>query len=519
MVLTSDITIIMLNKTLSEKFYFGLKWKGLTQVSVYTSQLLVTIIMARLLLPKDFGLLGIVQIFIAFSTTIVNMTIKPALIQKKEITADDMASGNFIALIFGVLFLFLFWVGSYPLSIFFKIRELNGIMKIFGFKFIFDSMSIVSLSILRREIDYKSLFFISSVSIVVGQGCVPIVLALLNFGVYSLVFGSISASIILFVSSFVIFRKKGYSFRIKYYKKEIIYILKFGLWTTFTNLVNLVAIRGDYFIIGKWLNTYLLGIYTKSYYLMQFGSTAIVEVFSNVLFPVLSRIQENKKKIKDFLIGFIPIMALIVMSIMIFVIFYSEEIIMVVLGDKWSFAIAPLKTLAFFGVFRGVYKIFDSVILSLGKVKFQFFIHSLYAILIIVSTLVGLKWGIIGISYGVGISIFIVSLLLAFYTSNIVNLQIKDWMLLLKPIVIYGSLFFIAIYIFKIKIHCSNYFFSLLFGIIFFLSLWVVIIVYLKLKYFNSEFYVLFESVIYLFPISLRKYAVRIINDQKRVKI
>jgi len=509
----------MLNKTLSKKFYFGLKWKGLTQISVYTSQLLVTIIMARLLLPKDFGLFGIVQIFIAFSTTIVNMTIGPALVQKKELTVDDIAAGNFIALILGFLFLLLFWVASYPLSIFFEIKELSGILKIFGFKFIFDSMSMVSFSVLRREVDYKSLFFISFFSIVVGQGCISIILALLNFGVYSLIFGSISASVVLFISSFILFRKKGYAFRIKYYKNKIIYILKFGLWTTFTNLVNLVAIRGDYLIIGKYLNTYLLGIYTKSYYLMQFGSVAIVEVFSNVLFPVLSRIQEDENKIKGFLMGFIPIIALIVMSIMTFIIFYSEEIIMVILGDKWKFAIAPLKTLAFFGVFRGIYKIFDSVILSLGKVKFQFFIHLLYAILIIVSTFIGLKWGIIGISYGVGISIFIVSLLLAFYTSKIVELRVRDWIVLLQPVIVYGSLFFIAMYVFKTKIYCSNYYFSLLLGIIFFLSLWVFIIVYFKLKYFNSEFYVLVESIIYLFPIFLRKYAIKIINNQKGVKV
>jgi PST family polysaccharide transporter len=501
---------------LKERFYQGIKWKSITQFITISSRFIATLILARLILPKDFGLYGIVQIFIAFSVTLLNTTISPALIQKKNLTLRHISSGNFLAITMGVLLILIFWSFAPFISKFFKNEQLIPLLRVLSFKFLFDSMSIIPIAIIRKEIDYKSLFWIMFSSLVIGQSLISILFAFLNFGVYSLVLGALLSSFFMFLTSLIFFTRKGYSFKIGYYKNEVKDIISFGKWTTMTNFASTGANRGDYFIIGKWLDNFSLGIYTKAYYLMQMGSIFIVEIFSNVFFPTFSKVQDDREKIKNVILGFIPFISIVIITIMLFIIFNAKTLVILILGKKWITAVVPLKILCFFGVFRGVYKILDSVVLSLGKVKVQFFIYFFYMGLIVLFSLLGLKWGLKGVSYGVGMSIFIVFLLLLFYVSFILKIKIKDWIFVAKPVLFYGIFFYLSFFILSKYIIFEKIYINILFNFIIWFFLWVFILFILKLRFFNPQFYYLIKKQSSVLPVYLAK-IVCLITDKEDV--
>ncbi len=497
---------------ISQIFIHGVKWQAVGQTFVNIMKFVTMMILARLLVPQDFGLFGIVQIFLSVGSSIIRMSILPAVVQREKINDAFLFSANSLALIIGVIFSFLFFYSASPLSVFFNNNRLILIIKILSVQFIFDSLSLVPLAVLRKKVDYKSLFYIRSYSYILGYAFISILLAFLGFGVFSLVWGSIANSLLLFLISLNILKRNNFKFKFKLRINEIKKIIKFGSWTALTHVVNLGAVKGDYFIVGKFMGDFSLGIYSKAYYLMQFGSTSIIEVFSNVLFPVFSKIQNDKEKMKRFILGFIPLLSIVTFSITILIFFTAKSIVITILGSKWLPVVLPLKILILFGVFRGLYKVFDSVILALGKVKEQFFIHTIYMILIIGLSYTGIKWGLKGVSYGVGLSIFFVFIILFVFLCNLLNIKIYEFFLMLKPIFIYGFSFFIIFFIAKMSIIIDNHFFYLFLMIVLWFLILFFLVVIFRLRFFNEDFYFLIRITLYLYPGFIRNILMRFVD-------
>ncbi|MEN8155050.1 MAG: oligosaccharide flippase family protein, partial [Acidobacteriota bacterium] len=260
----------------------GLKWTYFGVILKFISQLLIFSILAHILAPEDFGVISMSFIFINFALLLSQFGIGTALVQRKVLNKDHIKTGFTMAIFLGA-FLFLAIYFSAPIiSVFFSNSELVKILRTLALMFFFNGISMISRSLLQREMNFKDLMKIDIYSYFLGYGVIGIISALILKNVWALVFATICQSFMDSVLSYW-FRMFPVSLKIK--KTEAIELLTFGGWFSIGGFFNYFAINGDNFIIGKYLGSVSLGIYSRAYTLMTLPAVYFASIFEKVFFP------------------------------------------------------------------------------------------------------------------------------------------------------------------------------------------------------------------------------------------
>ena len=484
------------NPSLTESTFSGMKWKSYASLFQIGSKLLVNIILARILAPKDFGLISISQIFIGIGMIFINTGLGSAIIQKQSLSENHVRSGFTLSIFLGIILMCTLWFTAPLIADYFDALGATMIIRLISLTLLLDSIVAIPISAIRKELKYKELFIFTTGSFLFGYALVAILFAVSGFGVYALAFGVLGRSCIGVVIGCRLYAKRGLFLKFGFFKREIFEIVRFGGWTALTNLLAYVTNNIDYFIVGKWLNTYSLGIYTKAFQFMQVGSANLTAVVSNVMFPSLSQVQNEKEKLKKVVLGIVPILSVMLFSVLIFLFLNSECIVLGLLGDKWIDTIKPLRILCLAGYFRGIYKIADVVLFSLGKVAGQFAIHLVYLCLLFICAMVGVKWGIDGISYAVGFSTMVVCVMLYAYVSSFCSISIRDWVRCATTVLPYGITYGILLLVVsRLVSGCEHYSVQLLFNCFFAIVGMAAMLMLLRFRVFNSEVLWILEKI------------------------
>jgi O-antigen/teichoic acid export membrane protein len=294
--------------------------------------LILGIILARLLTPKDFGIVSIVMVFVVFFNLLSELGLSPAIIQQKNLTSFDISNlFNFSILIAFVLSAAFFFL-SYPISSFYNNDEYIRIGKLLSVSVLFFSLNIVPLAILRKD---KRFFLIAKIQIAVNiiSALITVYLAYTGWKYYSIVVRNIIVSVLTFFLCFVFtdikFRK---SFNLEPIKK----MLQFASFQFAFSLVNYFSKNSDKFIIGKYLGEIQLGYYDISYKLMLYPIQNIAHIITPSIHPVLAQYQDNLDIIVENYNKLIHLLALVGVPVSVFLFFISEEVIIFLYGAKWA---------------------------------------------------------------------------------------------------------------------------------------------------------------------------------------
>jgi len=172
--------------SLRQKTVSGLTWSFIDSISGQGIQFIVGIILARMLTPREFGLIGMITIFIAVSESFINSGFSSALIRKKECTQADYSTVFFFNLIAGVIFFSILYLTAPAISRFFKEPELRSIIQVLGIVLIIDSATLIQRTILTKQVNFKLQTRISVIA-ALGSGAMAVGMAYSGFGVWSLV--------------------------------------------------------------------------------------------------------------------------------------------------------------------------------------------------------------------------------------------------------------------------------------------------------------------------------------------
>jgi lipopolysaccharide exporter len=195
-------------ESLTSRTLSGLKWSYLYTILNVFLQIIVTSVLARILVPRDYGLMAIANIILAFGSYVAQMGIGPAIIQKKVLSKEDIVTAYLIALVVSTLSALIIIVLA-PLAVFiFDEPDVVEIVRIMSVSLIFSSISMVSISLLKREFKFFLTGTLASASFIIGSLFIGITLAVLGFGVWSLVFSIISQSFFLLILNTYFVRKK-----------------------------------------------------------------------------------------------------------------------------------------------------------------------------------------------------------------------------------------------------------------------------------------------------------------------
>lgn len=349
--------------TTREKTISGLVWSFTERFSSHAVTFIVSIILARLLSPKEFGLLGMLSIFIGFAGVFVQSGFNQALIRKTDCTEKDYATVFYFNLFVALVFYGILVLTAGLISDFYDEPILQNLIKVLGLILVINALTIVQLTRITKRVDFKLLTKVSIISSI-GSGVIGITMAFTGYGVWSLVFKQISQSG---------FNAGGLWLWNKWRPKD-----KFSksslkeLWAFSGNLVGLAVIDIIYkniynVIIGKFYPAANLGQYRQADTLRKLPSDTLGSVIDRVSFPVLSSIQENKEQFNNTFERLLRSTMLLSFVFLIGLGAVAKELTVVLMGEQWVLAGEFLQILAFVAMFLPLQKLFRTIMKVNGR--------------------------------------------------------------------------------------------------------------------------------------------------------
>jgi PST family polysaccharide transporter len=255
----------------------------------------------------------------------------------------------------------------------------------------------VAEALLLRDLRFRWLANLDVATFAFGQLCVAIPLAYLGFGVWSLVAGTITQTLVRSGFLLLVRRPPGLGLERQAFGE----MLHFGAGFTIARLANLLALQGDNLVVGRWLGPAALGLYGRAYGLMSAPASALGKVLDDVLFPTMARVQDDPVRLGLAYRRGVALIALVALPASIGMVILAPELVRVALGERWVAATVPFQVLAAGTLFRTSYKMSDSLARSTGVVYSRARRQILYAAMVIGGALVGQRWGITGVAVGV----------------------------------------------------------------------------------------------------------------------
>lgn len=407
-------------KNLTNKTIKGIFWVLSGKVSQVIVKLIVFVILARLLVPEDFGIVGSALIVISFSEIFSKIGMGPALVQRPCLTEKHIRTAFTFSVFLGLLIFFIVFSFSPLISNFFNIEELTKVTRIMSIIFVIDGISIVSEALIERQLKFKLFAKIQIISYIIGFGIVGIILAVLNYGIWALVMAHISQALVKTILAVTLMpHNKKICFHYKSFK-ELIY---YTGGHTIAHIANNIALQGDKLIIGRYLGAESLGLYERSYQLMVMPASTMGMVLDKTLFPIMSKVQDDIERLSNAYKKIVGLIALVVLPISVYMILMSNEIVLLFLGLNWIDIVPVFKILALGMLFRISYKISSSLSRALGAVYKRATRQIVYAIVVVVGSLIGYKWGIVGVAFAVLIALFTNFILMAHLCLKLTNLS------------------------------------------------------------------------------------------------
>ena len=408
--------------TLKQKTIIALTWSFIDNSARQGVQFIAGIILARILAPREFGLIGMITIFIAVSESFINSGFSNALIRKKECTQADYSTVFYFNLTIGVIFYLTLFFSAGMISAFFDEPQLKAILQVIGLVLIIFALTIIQRTILVKRIDFKLLTRISVISALLS-GIIGISMAYAGFGVWSLVARTLAGA---FFTSFFLWLwnrwKPALVFSIQSFKE----LFGFGSKLLLSGLIDTVYRNVYYLVIGKYFSAQELGYYTRASQFKAVPSQNISGVMSRVTYPVLAQLQDNKELLKAAYKRLVKSVMLISFVLMIGLSAVAEPMIITLIGEKWRPAVIYLQMLCFVGMFYPLSSLNLNMLNVLGRSDLFLRLEIIKKILAVPTIVIGVIWGIKVMLAGMMVNTLIAYYLNSYWSGRFINYPMKE---------------------------------------------------------------------------------------------
>lgn len=380
--------------------------------------------LARLLTPRDFGLLSFALLCTNFVERIGQGGIGPAVVQLQDASKEAIATAWWMSVGLGILSAIIVGGFAGQVAIFFGEPQLAGIVRVLSFGCLLEALVAIPEALLQRELRCREIMIADNLAYFVSMLGVCCVLAFSGWGVWSLVIAHVGLKflrllLLAWVAPECPWRPVSWS--------QVRYFTRMGLGFSLGRLLNFFSLQGDNFIVGRLLGTDALGMYNRAYQLMTLPAMYVGQVFERVMFPAMARKQMDKQRLcKEFLLA-LEVLTLIALPTGVVMFILAEEIVLVGFGERWRSVIPVVSVLAFGVFFRTAYKCSDTVVRSVGAVYRYAGRQALYAVLVLCGALVGaVVDGVTGVACGVVVAVACNYLSMTRLSIRLVGISLAD---------------------------------------------------------------------------------------------
>lgn len=415
--------------TLKQKTITGLKWSFIDNTLNTGIQFITGIVLARLLDPEEWGLIGMLTIFISVSQAFIDSGFSNALIRKENCTNTDYSTVFFFNISVGAILYFVLFFCAGPVSRFYEEPQLFLLVRILGIGLLISSLTIIQRTRLTREINFKLQAKVSIIASL-SSGILSIFLAIYGFGVWSLVAKTISQSLVTLVLLWTLNRWKPL---LVFSKTSFLGMFKFGYKLLLSGLIYTLNNNIFYLIIGKFFSANDLGYYSRADQFKNLPSSSITGIIQRVSYPVLSSIQDDQALLKNGYKKLVKSTMFITFILMTGMAAVAKPMIIVLIGDKWLPAVPFLQLLCFVGMLFPLHALNLNILQVKGRSDLFLKLEVIKAVLMIPVILIGIKAGIYSMISAMIVTSLLAYFLNSYYSGSLINYPSREQVLDILP--------------------------------------------------------------------------------------
>jgi len=430
---------------LKEKTINGMVWSVSERISLQVMHILISIILARLLGPSEFGLLGMLAIFTSIAQSVLDSGFGSALIQKKDATQTDSSSIFYFNLLIGIILASLFFFSAPLIADFYQQPILEPITRVLSLNMIINAFSLVQLSILRKKMEFKNHFIVSMIA-VLFSGIAGIIAAYNGLGVWSLVIQTLSHSLAQAIALWILskWRPIGH-FSLKSLKT----MFSFGSRLLVAGIIETVFKNLYQTFIGKVYSPSDVGYYSRASTMESAASVATSMALGTVVFSAFSPYQDDNSTLRKVHSKTIKMSMFVLMPVMIGLIAIAEPLFLFLLTEKWADSIPYFQLLCVIGLLFPIVVQNYNLLRIKGRTDLHLRLEIFKYIITVIAIALTYKHGIIALIYG-QIAVAVIShFVVSYFVGRLVDYTLIDQLKALFPqgiisLIMGGSIYFVG---------------------------------------------------------------------------
>lgn len=411
---------------LKQKTVSGLAWAFSQQFGVQGINFLVSIVLARLLMPEEFGLIGMISVFVALGTTLADSGLTSSLIRTQDADQRDFSTVFFMNLIGSMLIYGVLYLSAPLIATFFNQEILIPITRIYCLSFIIGAFSAVQNTILTIKMDFKTQMTITIPSLIIGS-TVGLAMAFKGYGVWSLVYMNLTQS---FLSSLQLWIRARWRPSLIFDFERLKYHFNFGYKMTLAGILETFYKNIYQIIIGRYFSAAQLGYYTRAESLKQLPVKNISTALNKVTYPMFSRIQNDDVKLKSLYKRLMQQVLFWIAPTMVVSAVLAEPLFRFLLTEKWLPAVPYFQILCYVGVMYPLHSYNLNILKVKGRSDLFLKLEIIKKILITIGLFVAVPFGISGLLWMQVVLSSLSYLINTYYSGKLIGYtawdQIKD---------------------------------------------------------------------------------------------
>lgn len=403
--------------SLKEKTVKGVIWSSIDRFSTQGISFVFSMLIARMLLPSDYGVIAMLGIFMAVSQCFIDSGFGAALIRKKDRTETDFCTVFYFNIVVSCLFYGLLWLASPYIARFYDMPLLESVTKVWGLNLIVNAFGGIQNAQLSIAIDFKSRAKISVIT-TLFTGAIGLWLAYRGYGVWALVYQGLASAILRCILLWCIVRWVP---KLIFSWKSFRELFSFGSKLLASSLLDTVYNNIYTLVIGKFFSASSLGVYSRANHLAQFPSSTLTAVLQNVTFPVLSTIQDEEERLANAYRRFLRLSAFVVFPLMLGLSAVANPFIRLTLTDKWAGSVYLLQIICFASMWYPIHAINLNLLQVKGRSDYFLKLEIIKKVMGVCILCVTIPLGLVAMCYGRIVGSLIALVFNTYYTKKIIG--------------------------------------------------------------------------------------------------
>lgn len=403
--------------SLKQKAAKGVLWSTVERFSVQGVQFLIMIVMARLLTPHDYGLIGMLAIFIAVAQSLIDSGFSQALIRKQDRTEADNNTVFYFNIVVSTLLYLILYASAPFVADFYNTPQLCPVMRVVCLSIIFNSLAVVQRALMTIRIDFKTQAK-AALTAAVTSGAVGITMAYHGFGVWSLVTQQL---LNLGINTGLLWLLSKWRPRLIYSWQSFHELFAFGSKLLASGLLDTIYRNIYPIVIGKLFSASSLGHYTRAHQFSEFPSSNLTGIIQRVTYPVLCEIQNDDARLASIYRRFLKLSAFIIFPLMVGLSSVAKPFVNIVLGPQWSFCGQLLQILCFGMMWYPIHSVNINLLQVKGRSDLFLKLEIIKKILGISVLCITAPFGLIVMCYGLIFNSLVALAINTYYTGKLIN--------------------------------------------------------------------------------------------------